>query len=92
MSDSEEDEVDTAQMDEDALLKERTLGSLENQLKKLFGFDSGAFGLVQLDASALHTFLGDLGEKLAQHDALLVSPPWLECVPLMVSDRSKALA
>ena len=34
----------------------------------------------------MHQFLGELGDKLAEHDRLIVAPPWLEKLQTQVSN------
>ena len=51
---------------------------LMSQLRKTFGFEGTANELVRIDVSSLHVFLAQLGEKLQQHEELVLRPPWLE--------------
>ena len=69
---------DMSVRDEDTLAQDQSLDRLQASMKKTLGFDGGPTGLVHMDTSELHQFMGELGEKMAQHDRLVVSPPWLE--------------
>ncbi|KAJ1461795.1 hypothetical protein M885DRAFT_611403 [Pelagophyceae sp. CCMP2097] len=79
-------------VDADVLKREQALGAMQTELHRLFGFDGGAVGLVQLDVSALHRFLGDVGEKLSDHDKLLIQPPWLQHLQKKQSALEKQVA
>ena len=69
---------DMSVRDEDTLAQDRSLDQMQASLKKTLGFDGGPTGLVHMDTSELYQFMGELGEKIMQHDRLVVSPPWLE--------------
>lgn len=77
---------DTSIRDEDQLAKDRSLDALQDSLKSSLGYAGGADGLLTMDNSAMHGFLGELGDKLAEHDRLIVAPPWLEKLQKQVSN------
>lgn len=77
---------DTSIRDEDQLAKDRSLDALQDALKSSLGYAGGADGLISMDNSEMHQFLGELGDKLAEHDRLIVAPPWLEKLQTQVSN------
>ena len=58
---------DMSVRDEDTLAQDQSLDRLQASMKKTLGFDGGPTGLVHMDTSELHQFMGELGEKMAQH-------------------------
>ena len=68
---------DMSVRDEDQLARDQSLDQLKDQLRASLGYEGGADGLVSMESGELHRFMGELGDKIAEHDRLIVAPPWL---------------
>ena len=80
---------DMSVRDEDQLARDQSLDQLKDQLRASLGYEGGADGLVSMESGELHRFMGEIGDKIAEHDRLIVAPPWLAKLQALVGARGQ---